>query len=786
MATTTKRGLNKPDRTSLVNVITAINNNMDNLDDAVPDSRKVNGKALSSDITIDDSDLPIIAGKIASTQAMIAPPFVEATPNEAGTFVTNAGALYYLPNGHTANTTWENTTKTAVDIDTVIAALKESIADKQDPLTFDSIPTQNSTNPVTSGGVYSAIKAVEVEDSALPKIADSDAENVDLDVTDNNGNVIVRFADGHIEVKEFDSRDVGDLGDLETTDKTSLVDAINEVNGAVDDKVDMPTGGTAGQVLGLDSNLDPAWINQSGGGGSGNVDAMDSEATGIDLDISDMNGNVLMRLENGNIRTKKFNSDNGVYESQFAYTSTAGTETITHFFPAGTRLLFHLINAASHADDTIASQTVTYKYTDTSNVAHTICTDYGYNYPVFTLPVDAVSVSVTYPNNLTWGANATLSFKVYSVGDIPRQPIVLEVGTGKQYTNLRTALEYASARADAIIRYEVHLFPGTYDTIGYYTAEEIAVEGFQGLFVTNGVSLIGIGQRSEIVLTATMSTTDYTTQKRNDISTLNVVGNMTVKNMTIIAENIRYALHDDTGVMGHQLNEHIYEDVTFIGENLTSSADGERSFGAGGGNMKRMIMRNCDFSDNMVIHTSTNNVHDFTVYLENCRSRLMNFADYDSGHDAWFYLNNCTVSKIYFGRSGSHDQYLHLEGTGTDGAMIFCPSGYVYALGGVHKFIGASVTAGKAVKLNSAMTTVAVADSLDSVYGICIGVLDGITYVQAEGWVNSNTLGLSNLSVGDYLTVNTSTGAVEVGTSANAIAQVRHVDSDGIAYAKLM
>ena len=511
-----------------------------------------------------------------------------------------------------------------------------------------------------------------------------------------------------------------------------------------------------------------------------------SSASGVDFDLADENGNVLLRMEGGNIRTKKFNSDNGVYEKQFAYTSTAGTETLSRFFPAGTRLAFHLTNAGSHDGDTIASQTVTYKYTDASGSSHTICSDYGYNFPEYTLPYDAVSVSVQYPNNLTWGANATLSFKVYSIGSFQKMPVVLEVGTGKQYTNLRTALEYASARADAMNPYEVRLFPGTYDTLSYYTAEEIAASGFVGLSVTNGVSLIGIGQKSEIILTATMNTTTYTTEKRNDVSTLNAVGNMEVKNMTILAENIRYAVHDDTGVMGHQINDHIYENVTFHGTNLTSSNDGERSFGAGGGDMKRIIMRNCDFSDNMVIHTSESMVHEFTVYLENCRSRLMNFSDYNSGKDVYFYLNNCDVAKIYFGKSGTHDQYLHLEGTGTDNAIIFCPSGYVYALGGVKKFEGSNVSAGKGVKLSADAKTVSAADSLSSLYGISLGVLDGVTYVQTEGWINSNTLGLSSLSVGDYLTVNTSTGAVEVGTSSNAIAQVKCVDSGGVAYAKLM
>lgn len=39
------------------------------------------------------------------------------------------------------------------------AFVQTAIADKQNTLTFDSAPTSNSTNPVTSGGVYTALSA---------------------------------------------------------------------------------------------------------------------------------------------------------------------------------------------------------------------------------------------------------------------------------------------------------------------------------------------------------------------------------------------------------------------------------------------------------------------------------------------------------------------------------------------------------------------------------------------------------------------------------------------------
>ena len=511
-----------------------------------------------------------------------------------------------------------------------------------------------------------------------------------------------------------------------------------------------------------------------------------STATGVDLDVSDENGNVVLRIADGNIRTKNFISDNGIYESQFEYDNTAGTETITHFFPKGSRLAFHLTNAEDRERDGIVGNTITYKYTTPSGSTYTLGTAYGFNFPEYVLPNDAASVSVQYGTGLNFGSNATLSFKVYSIGSIPRQPNIITVGTGKDYTSLRAAVEYARQYADELNRYEIRIDAGTYDIMSYYTAEEIATEGFIGLMVSNGISLVGMGQRSEVILTATLSTSDYNETKRNYVSTLNIRGNTGIRNMTIKAENIRYAVHDDSSMFSDQNDTHIFDCVTFVGKNLTSSNDSDLSYGAGGANLKKLFFYNCDFSDALTLHTSDNMYHEYTAYFINCRARMMQFGDYNSGIPAHVYLKNCSVAKVKIGTSGSHDQYLLIEGEGTNGAMIASPEGYVYALDGVHKFAGSNVSAGVAVKLSSNMSAVQAATDLDEVYGVSIGVLNGVTYVQTEGWLNSNTLGLTSLSVGDYLTINTGTGAVEVGTASNAIAQVKHVDSDSVAYAKLM
>ena len=69
--------------------------------------------------------------------------------------------------------------KLADQVNSYISYLKGEIDTKQNILTFDQTPTQNSTNPVTSGGIYTAIDTL---DSSLHAVAKSgnynDLENL--------------------------------------------------------------------------------------------------------------------------------------------------------------------------------------------------------------------------------------------------------------------------------------------------------------------------------------------------------------------------------------------------------------------------------------------------------------------------------------------------------------------------------------------------------------------------------------------------------------------------------
>ena len=120
---------------------------------AVPTTRTVNGKALSGDISLSASDVGALAS--GGTAA-------KATADASGNNIVNTYA-----------------TK---------AELTNGLAGKQNSLTFDSAPTSGSSNPVTSGGVYSAINTIDNRVKATVKDA-SYSGNV-LTLTKDDGSQI--------------------------------------------------------------------------------------------------------------------------------------------------------------------------------------------------------------------------------------------------------------------------------------------------------------------------------------------------------------------------------------------------------------------------------------------------------------------------------------------------------------------------------------------------------------------------------------------------------------------
>lgn len=109
------------------------------------------GSAAWGDITGTLSDQTDLQSALddKTDLSVIAPAFSASTAYSAGEMVIYDEKLYYFSSAHPAGA-WTGTDAYEVKVAHVLQG-------KQDVLTFDTTPTANSTRPVTSGGIYTAI-----------------------------------------------------------------------------------------------------------------------------------------------------------------------------------------------------------------------------------------------------------------------------------------------------------------------------------------------------------------------------------------------------------------------------------------------------------------------------------------------------------------------------------------------------------------------------------------------------------------------------------------------------
>ena len=113
--------------------------------------------------------IPVELGGTGSTA-------VDTTPTEGSTKMVTSGGVYTaVHNVHIdVDGALSSTSTNPVENQVIYAALQG----KQSTLSFDSAPTENSTNPVTSGGVYTALQNVDITvDSALSSTSTHPVQN---------------------------------------------------------------------------------------------------------------------------------------------------------------------------------------------------------------------------------------------------------------------------------------------------------------------------------------------------------------------------------------------------------------------------------------------------------------------------------------------------------------------------------------------------------------------------------------------------------------------------------
>lgn len=103
--------------------------------------------------------------------------------------------------------------------------------------------------------------------SKVPNTRTVNGKALSTDITLDAGDI------GYDPTETYQAGSVGaELSDLTRQLSDIEENQIPELKNAIDAKQDAPSSaGTAGQVLGLDSNLNPAWVDQTGGGGGMNI-----------------------------------------------------------------------------------------------------------------------------------------------------------------------------------------------------------------------------------------------------------------------------------------------------------------------------------------------------------------------------------------------------------------------------------------------------------------------------------------------------------------------------------
>ena len=446
----------------------------------------------------------------------------------------------------------------------------------------------------------------------------------------------------------------------------------------------------------------------------------ESTDVGSDLDISDESGHVLMRLADGEVKTKEFDSSKAA-KMQNSIDSSADMDFVD---PAGNVVL------------RVQDGHIQTKNFNSRNI----------NPKVITLKAD---------------------------------------GTG-DFSTLKAAIESITDADPDSNPYEIHVYPGTYDTLAGYTEEQIESadigggytdDSFVGAKLTDGISLIGIGNRENIILTAELDTSDYSLDIRGNISTLNLQGSGRVENVTIHAENLRYCIHDDFGC--DHIVRRTLKNVVFSGSNL--SYDPFTSYGSGipyGGMIG--LFEDCDFGFNFGMHSRQLMKVDSVVELRNCSGHQVILGDNANDNDTashQFILNGCNFDSVKVGRTnGTTTPHMFISGT-SKGMMIFEPGIYIIQTGDIVKTALTALDEGTMVAFASGAEKLTKAASAAVAYGVIVKKDTEYDYVQKSGYINAAWVGLTGLSIGDYITINSDMELVTGGTSSNAVGVVVYTNS---------
>ena len=213
------------------------------------------------------------------------------------------------------------------------------------------------------------------------------------------------------------------------------------------------------------------------------------------------------------------------------------------------------------------------------------------------------------------------------------------------------------------------------------------------------------------------------------------------------------------------------------------------SYGAGmNGAGMNTLFEDCDFGTALGIHTTQYVGKPTRHIIKNCRGYAFRPNDRDEAsvkHE--FIVNDCNFDLIcYLHQVDQTKQVFFINGTGNYGTMLNCQAGDNINIGDKTRHLNTmNLPVLTMVKRNG--TTYEMTTDPVLACGI-ITLIDGdYVYIQKYGYINSNILGMSGLSVGDYITVDSSGVLTTTGaTASNAVGVIKAIDQHSVAHMKML
>lgn len=461
------------------------------------------------------------------------------------------------------------------------------------------------------------------------------------------------------------------------------------------------------------------------------------------------------------IGMKKYNSESSI--SLLDFTVQQGVSD-THYIYTN---LYKGEQIAMHVNCSYYMMSIAYYYLLPNNTTVLIGINDSFRDIVYTLPENAIGIGI-YISGSKIRVTETLKLFVQKnqKGQIKENHINLNAGNNNLYTTIESYKEYSGDYN----RYYFHLNPGEYDLMNEFTSDLINSANydgindyFAGLTLYNGMYLIGEGVKDQIIVKCEIPTS-YDIEKRRMISTINLVGFCGVKNITFISKNIRYVCHDDFVKSMNAI--HQIESSDFIGDNISN----QNAYGAGTQGGLEVRLDSCACYPSIGFHSNSYS-EGAKVILKNCLTPYIGVSDSAPKCKNEILFDSCKINNVVYSHNSTTDDRYKWEMSGFN-TKSFVYSDNVQSIGFIDKIRDVSYQLGACISCNG-NTAIGKHD----LYGVVIGKDSEYSYVQYDGYIPLNLIGINDIVVGDYLKI-TDGVIAKAESGEDAIAVVCNYNND--------